>query len=104
LYFLRVTSLDNLSHHLIYNSLDIVCSLCCDYYEDKYGKLRGKAMKENTMKKVALLVYYKLQYRSAVELKAQRLAVTVAVAVLGTPVLGTPVLGVPAMGAPAVRT
>jgi hypothetical protein len=42
------------------------------------------AMKENSVKKVALLVYYKLQYRSAVGLKAQRLVVTAAVVVLGT--------------------
>jgi hypothetical protein len=44
-----------------------------------------------------------LQYHSDVELKAQKLVVTTAVAVLGTQVLGTLVLGVPAMGALVLR-
>jgi hypothetical protein len=60
-------------------------------------------LKGSTVKKVVLLVYQKLQYRLNVELKAQKLAVTAAVAVLGTQLLGTLVLGVPAMGASAVR-
>jgi hypothetical protein len=99
--FLRATSLDNLYHHFIYNSLDIVYSLCCDYFEDIYGKLRGMAMAENTVKKVALLVYYNLQYRSAVDLMAQRLVVTAAVAVLGTRMQPARVQGLAQASAPA---
>jgi hypothetical protein len=83
--FLKATSLDNLYHHLIYNSLKIVCSLCCDYiFRRHIQQITWNGDVGNTVKKVALLVYYKLQYHLAVELKAQRLAVTVVVAVLGT--------------------
>ncbi len=85
--FLRSTSLDSLYRHLIYNSWDIVCSLCYDCCKDIYGILRGKAMTENTVKKVALLVCNYLQYLPAVDLaagglKAQMLAVAAAMVVL----------------------
>jgi hypothetical protein len=55
--------------------------------------------KGNTQKKVALLECLKLQVRSVVVLKAQRLAATAATVV----VMGAPVLGIPAMKTRAMR-
>jgi threonine dehydrogenase-like Zn-dependent dehydrogenase len=66
------------------------------YYENIVGKLRGRVTKGNTQKKVALLECLKLQVRSVVVLKAQRLAATVVV-------IGAPVLGIPAMKTRAMR-
>jgi hypothetical protein len=55
--------------------------------------------KGNTQKKVALLECLKLQVRSVVVLKAQRLAATAATVV----VMGAPVLGIPVMKTRAMR-
>ncbi len=52
---------------------------------------------------MALLVYCKLQYRSAVELRAQKLAVTAAVAVLGTRLQPAQARGPAQASAPALE-
>jgi hypothetical protein len=71
------------------------------YYGNIHGKLHGMVTKGDIKKKVALLEYWELRVRSAVALKAWRLAATAAA--IAALVLGTPVLRIPAMRTLAMR-